>query len=1140
MICLIERFKFFYRIFLFFLAFIFHVQIDAHDLSSLLNPTQQIETIAVSDSLSMIRLKYPFMLENDIVISSNHYGLLDSTWFMLTFGQSEVQFLKPLLAGDTLKIYYHALPVPMKAQFQKWEISDSVYLDSVKTFPVAKPMVHDSENDNVYEDNLKRSGSIFRGFSVGSNQGMRLQSGLRLQLSGQIAPNVEVVGSLTDQNTPIQPEGNTQTLQEIDKVFIQVNAPGFQTTMGDYVFDAPNSEFAAFSRKLQGATATIERNQMKFSFLAGASKGEFSSNNFNGIEGSQGPYQLTGSKGQREIIVLAGTERVWIDGVLMTRGENKDYVIEYGNGQITFTRNRLITGDSRITVDFEYSDQKFQKNIYGAVGEMNFWNDKLQLETSFLREADDKDNPLDIPITDEYKEVLSQAGDISDSSIVSGGIYQGENKGEYKKVIDNGKTIYQYVGTESGDYRVRFSYVGSGQGDYSFQGYGIFRYEGEGLGDYLPVIFLPLATAHQVADFKTSLNLSKHFNLNSEVAFSDEDLNLYSGRDDNDNSGTAYKGELNINNVPLGKIGNHLGKFSFNYKGKSVGNDFRPAGRVGEIEHGRKWGSETGVTWGEDSHEMLGHFQMGQWADLQASWGRLQKGDGFTSDRRMLRSQFQKNPNNLIKYQIELIDTENKGQKGYWLRQQSEANVSWKGWKPSFEYEGELQKNESEDSLITGFQFHDWMGKLAFQKWGGSWELSESIRQDQQYNLGELQDYSIAKTDRIAFASRNKRGLTTNLHYTHRFRDYTDRAIQDQNSDLANAEFQWKPRNGFLTSSLNYQFSSTRVSEMVRDTIEVGQGLGNYRFDEDLNEFIPDPDGNLIFRMIQTGEFIPVNELKLNFDVRIKGDRLFSSTRGLKKFLKSINTQTQLRFDRKDKERNFARVNKMAVQPDWGNDTTLVSGFVSLFQDIEYRPKGQVRSVRLRYRHDNTENRQFVNEGQLRKYQEVALRYKDRFAKLGLLFEAKHKIDDKEYYSLNQTDKYVAANEFIFETSYRPNAKLELAVKAEYRNAVDQIPDPASRAQAFFIVPRIVLSFRQKGRLRAELEFGRVTSDPKNRALPYEMLQGDQPGQTIRWTLFATYRISGHVMATLNYRGRNEPWRTRVYQTGQVEVRAFF
>ena len=54
---------------------------------------------------------------------------------------------------------------------------------------------------------------------------------------------------------------------------------------------------------------------------------------------------------------------------------------------------------------------------------------------------------------------------------------------------------------------------------------------------------------------------------------------------------------------------------------------------------------------------------------------------------------------------------------------------------------------------------------------------------------------------------------------------------------------------------------------MVRDTIKVKEGLGNYRYDENLKEFVPDTDGNILLRTISTGEYIPVNNLKMGGEI---------------------------------------------------------------------------------------------------------------------------------------------------------------------------------------------------------------------------------------------------------------------------------
>src|SRR5690606_23954334 len=115
-----------------------------------------------------------------------------------------------------------------------------------------------------------------------------------------------------------------------------------------------------------------------------------------------------GNNGEQYIIVLSGTERVFIDGVLQLRGQDNDYVIDYNTAELTFTTKRLITRNSRIVVEFEYSDKTYARSLYQF--NQGFQSKKLKLNFNYYSEQDNPNKPILQDLNDAQKSFLQGIG----------------------------------------------------------------------------------------------------------------------------------------------------------------------------------------------------------------------------------------------------------------------------------------------------------------------------------------------------------------------------------------------------------------------------------------------------------------------------------------------------------------------------------------------------------------------------------------------------------------------------------------------------------------------------------------------------------------------------------------------------------
>jgi hypothetical protein len=412
------------------------------------------------------------------------------------------------------------------------------------TMPVTgKPGRETAQEANPYR--LRLSGNKTVGFSMGSGQDLGIDQSLKVTMMGKLAKDLEVRAYLTDDNLPVQPQGNTEELKNLDKVAVQIKSRHTETNFGDFVSGQQWSEFSKFQRELRGASVRINAWDQELFAGGGITKGRFQRQSFFGIEGVQGPYELLEARRFNGVIILPGTEKVFLDGREMKRGAENQYVIDYGRGTVTFTERVTITSDSEIVVEFQSGEDGYGRTTLTGGLTSPLAGGALTLRGSYFREADDPDDPVRGVITEEDKDILAEAGD-DPLAAVAPGVTPVENALDAYILVpaDSLPEHFEFV-EEGGTFLVEFYRVDEGDGDYVTDGFTRrgevkYRYAGEGEGSYLVGKPLPLPERKEVLSLGIDARKGSLF-LTGEGNLSLFDANVLSSIDDDDNEGGALK-----------------------------------------------------------------------------------------------------------------------------------------------------------------------------------------------------------------------------------------------------------------------------------------------------------------------------------------------------------------------------------------------------------------------------------------------------------------------------------------------------------------------------------------------------------------------------------------------------------------------
>ena len=536
---------------------------------------------------------------------------LNRTQYRLDPLTATLQLLDSSLFGQRIFVQYEVFPNDLSRPVSH---KSSVVIEPRRTGHQILEIPSASLQEILNDGELYTNGAISRGVTVGNNQDMVLNSSLNLQISGKLSEDVQIMASVSDKNIPIQPEGNTLLLRDISSIFISLKVKELATVnAGDVVWKSPDDGFLRVSRNMLGIGGKVLSNpsakvKMFNEAGGGMAKGRFVRQTLTIQNGVQGPYKLYGADGEVSIVMVAGSERVYVDGQLMTRGAENDYTVDYNTAEITFTPKMLLTAEKRVIVEFEYSNRHFARYNLFTNNEIEFEGKRpLKLYVKLFHEQDLKNHSIQPELTFENMRFLSELGDAGGVAYFpyADSVAYTPDRIFYEKIdtmyFNTIYTIYKYSTNQNATlYSPDFSYMGANKGNYKLQSSTangrVFQWvapqDGVPQGDYEAVLMLTAPISQQMATVGLDFEARENTRIQTEVALSHYDQNTFSKKDREDDMGLAYS--LNVSDIEKFAAKDSLPwQLKSQLKLQFVHRNFTPFESFREVEFARQYNLTT-------------------------------------------------------------------------------------------------------------------------------------------------------------------------------------------------------------------------------------------------------------------------------------------------------------------------------------------------------------------------------------------------------------------------------------------------------------------------------------------------------------------------------------------------------------------
>ncbi len=1113
---------------------------------------------------------------------------------------------KSLPKDSFLRVKYRVLPYVLGAKKQhkdKNNIGKSVQYDGLIGSGYTYNPFTNKASDAFQFNDLDYSGVFARGLSMGNKQDLILNSNLNLQVAGKLG-DIEILGAISDNNIPLQPEGNTQQLQDFDRIFIQFQYKKQKFIAGDFDLKSPKgSYFVNYFRRLQGGQLQTDlklgkkqRLQTDGSFAV--SKGKFARNRIQGEEGNQGPYKLQGSSGERFVIIVAGTERVFLDGKLLTRGADRDYIIDYNLGEITFTSNLLITKDKRIQIEFSYTDLTYLRTV--ATANTRLKRKNVEIYFNFYSEQDAKGQTVSESLSDSSKAVLTRIGDDLSRAYISGVSLVDPSQDRvgtvFYKMIDTLLGTFYFdsilvytTNPDSARYAAKFTAV-EGGGDYirtknAANGV-VYRWVGRDTltqkykGTHQAIRLLTTPKEQQLYNIGTKVNIGKNTWVAVDFAWSNKDQNTFSEVGNNDNQGVAARLTY-FQKIPLyfhTKKDSNISQNTIGIKAhyEYLQAQFAFVEPYRTREFARDWNINNSQPVGEQWYKAAVYWEGKKWGRIAYEFSGLNRDSLYNGLQNKLTAAV--NWQGLeFKTTSSLLQNQTTKEKALFFRPKADISYTFRKLSRlkigvNFEQEYNQQSDLVTDSLSPASFFYQVFKayvnlptskKIKLQAFYAR-RYDYSPKQTQFENTTIADDMNIGGHWKPVAASK----LEWNFNYRNlRVQDSALTATEAKETYLGRLEYILNIKKGFVRSNTIYQLGAGQQQKIQYNYVKVDKGQGTHIWidrnaDEvqQTNEFEKanfQDQAEYIRVSLLTGEFIKTNNVSFSQSLIINPKRLIKIKKTDKTplgldFLQRLSTRSLFKIDRKTfaAAKQVVAINPFQIQV---SDTALVAISSSIRNYLYFNRSG---TYSLEFSQSDSRSKTLLVAGfDSRSLAEYMFRQKLNFrrkkikgqkikpffrnVKLQALLELSlgNQGNRSEFYPARDylIDFYKIKPQFTF--LYQRFLRVILRYKYLYKkNKIGQEEELKSHD----ITAEVTYNQLSKTNIKASFSYVQLQYDGDTKAaVGYTMTAGLQRGNNFLWNLSVNQALSKNIQMIVSYEGRSTGT-AAVVHVGRVQIRATF